>query len=233
MKNEIESATNFLESLNLGEKDIDNLEWKGSDNKKYDLDSDDDEDPIAILASNTKNKKILRRLSINDQIITEDDLKEAEEIVKGVLQLDPVLERIVTNENMDPSKRFLPHKPRFKSASWSEDSLSDDGFKKIRDNSAATPPVHVHGAKLLSLRESIEAEHTHHLKMKELQEKQAAERLAVKAKELVVSSQEEFPASSTQKTDSMSKYRITNPIFDDDNDSEEYSSEDDVNLDYE
>lgn len=226
MQNEIENTSNLLASLNLGASDINRLEWKetGARKQKEVLDSDDDEDPIAILASSNRNQKIVKQpkeYGNDKQLITEEDLKEAQEIVKGLLHLDPVLERVVENENMDPSKRFLPHKPKFKSTSSSASSLSEEGNKKIRDNSAATPPYYHSGAKLLSLRESIEVGHAHNLSLKLLQENQAAERLAMRTKLGL-----EIPTAKSD-VDSMSKYRLANSLIDDFDDDEDYVSEDD------
>lgn len=222
LKNEIESAANLLSSLNLGSNDINNLEWTGSTKttKQQDvLDSDDDEDPLAILTSSNsvnKNKRIVKHSKADEQLITEEDLKEAAEITKSPLHLDPVLEHVCQNENMEQSQRFLPHKPKFKSPSSSTSSLaSENEIKKHRDNSAATPPVH-QGAKQLTLRESIETEHLHRLKMQELQEKQAAERLAMKTKELGSIELQPPQDAATKNPDAnfMSKYRVASSFID-------------------
>lgn len=271
LKNEIDIAANLLSSLNLSTKDINNIEWNQKATDKNDvLDSDDDDNPLAILtSSNTvnSNKRIVRNEEQNEpQLITAQDLKEAQEIVDGTLKFDPVLLNVCKNENFEACHRFLPHKPRSNSSSLSSvieslrenkvcdnsaastlphsdqevlphkpranlssSSSSLDSLKenKIRDNSAATPPVYYQGVKLLPLRESIEAEHKHRKRMKELQDIQAAERLAIKIKELG----SDFMQSSSRSTNTilpeagnMSKYRLAPTIFDDDAEDDEAAS---------
>lgn len=219
LKQEIDDASNLLSTLKIGANDLNNMEWAEKSNglKQRDvLDSDDDEDPLAILASSNTvnhNKIIVKQPEDDIQLITENDIKEAREIASSSLHLDPVLEHVCRNENMEQSKRFLPHKPKYNSSSTLS-LIEIEGKKKVRDNTAATPPVLIQGTKLLTLRESIETEHVYYQKMKELQEKQAAERLAVRVKELG----ENFkPTTIGQpKTDSsfLSKYRLPSSIVD-------------------
>jgi len=198
LKNEIDDAEKLLTDLNLGAKNVSNLEWEGKLRLKQPqdiLDSDDDEDPLAILASsNTVNlNRVIVKTSPDGRkssLVTEEDIKEAEEIVNSTLHFDPVLENICKMEKMEPSHRFLPHKPKFDDRPLTSKADSDEN-KILRDNSAASPPVLMHGAKLLSLRESIEIEHVQRQKMQELQEKQAADRLALKAKEMIISNRQQ------------------------------------------
>lgn len=198
LKNEIDDASKLLSDLNLGARNVSNLEWEGKLRIKEHqdiLDSDDDEDPLAILASsNTVNlNRVIVKTSPDGRkssLVTEEDIKEAEEIVNSTLHFDPVLENICQIENMEPSHRFLPHKPKFDDTPLASKADSDEN-KILRDNSAASPPVQNHGAKLLSLRESIEIEHVQRQKMKEIQEKQAADRLALKAKEMIISNRQQ------------------------------------------
>lgn len=243
MKSEIEIASSLLSALNLGSNNMNNLEWEGTTNggKKADvLDSDDDEDPLAILtSSNSVNKnQIVVKHSHDDgreaQLITEDDIKEALEITNSPLHLDPVLEHICQNEKMEPSHRFLPHKPKYSSLNSSTSSLaSSDEHKKIRDNTAASPPVYTQGTKLLTLRESIETQHAQRLKMKGLQEKQAVERLAMKAKDLSKVGPSPVADVTHKKSDGnfMSKYRLATSLLGDDFDVEENDSLSDENDD--
>lgn len=225
MKTEIQAASDLLSALNMGSNDLNNLEWDGKATESYQedvLDSDDDENPLAILtSSNSVNKnKLIVKNSHDDgrdaKLITEDDIKEALEISIDHLKLDPVLEHICQNEKMEPSHRFLPHKPKFSSLSSSSSSLASlEEHKKKRDNSAATPPFYSQGTKLLTLRESIETQHAQRLIMKGLQEKQAAERLAVKAKE--VSKVGSLSANTQKKPDAnfMNKYRVASSFLED------------------
>lgn len=244
MKNEIEVASSLLSALNLGANDINNLEWEGKTNgcKPQDvLDSDDDEDPLAILTSSNSvsRNQIIVKHSRDDgreaQLITEEDIKEALE-AHSPLHLDPVLEHICQNEKMEPSHRFLPHKPKFSSLNSSSSSLASlDEHKKIRDNSAASPPVYLQGTKLLTLRESIETQHAQRLVLKGLQEKQAVDRLAMRVKEQTITSQPTDSTISQKKPDAsfMSKYRLANSLLDDfeveENDSLSDENDDDEN----
>lgn len=193
--------------MNLGSEDITNLEWEGTRLiKKPSLDSDDDEDsdPLAVLVSTnaiTPNKKIVKHQPAQKPLITENDLKEAEEIKNEHLQLDPVLEHVCQKEKLESEVRFLP----YKNAKHRE--LSEQN--KPRDNTSATPPVIKQTIKMLTLRESIEVENKNRKIFKELSEKHAAERLALKMKELkavgleVTNQPPKSPAAL-----SMTKYRL-------------------------
>jgi len=181
-KTDIDGASDLLNHMNLNSKNISNLEWEGttlsSAQKKSPLDSDDDDDPIAILvSSNTvhKNQKIVK--TDDDEqpsLITPQDIREAAELSKEV-HLDPGATYTCTKENLEPPHRFCPNKPK--------PSTKDSKLPaKQRDNTAATPPSSSHTLKMLTLRESIDVENVHRHKMKELLEKQAAERLEAKIK---------------------------------------------------
>lgn len=240
LKNEIDTASNLLSALNLGSKDIDDIEWKDHAKiKKYnELDSDDDEDPIAILVSSntvTKNQRIVKQSDDDDdnQLITEEDIKEAREVAKNSLHLDPVLEHVCQNEKMEPAYRFLPCRPKPNSLNSSTSSLSSlEGTKKIRDNTAASPPVLNQGTISITLRESMEIENQHRQKLKELHETQASERLAIKVKELgegVLKA----PLSVQKRPDAsfMNKYRVATLIDEDDDEDREEPLSDDGNSD--
>lgn len=234
---EVDEASNLLSSLNIGKNDINNLEWRDhskTNGKQSALDSDDDEDPLAILTSSNsaaQNKRIVKVATDDetDVLITEQDIKEAREIANGELHLDPVLEHVIKHENLEFSKRFLPYKEYTNSLNASH----PDRPKKLRDNSSATPPFSVQGVKMLPLGESIQCEYSHRQKMKELQEKQAVERLASKAKELGVNFKSSPAVASTNANASfMNKYRVTSIIEDDDDgDEDPLSNEEDYDED--
>ena len=218
LKNEIDTAANLLSSLNLGFNDLSNLEWEGKITAKKPeniLDSDDDEDPLAILTSSnsaTHNKVIVKHSKENEAentLITANDIKEAQEISKGHLHLDPVLEQVCQHDNQEPPHRFLFYKPKSNSLNASHTSQGHEDKKKLRENSAASPPVTTHGVIPLSIRESVEIEHLQRLKMKQLHENQATERLAVRKIELEKNGIVYEPnVSKKPETTSMSKYRI-------------------------
>lgn len=222
LKNEIDATSNLLSALNLGSSDVNNLEWnhgKSNSSRNEVLDSDDDEDPLAILTSSNsanKNQRIVKAGEHEVQLITDQDLKEAEEIKSSSLHLDPVLEYVCQHENMEQSQRFLPYKSTKNSSMNSSASSASEQEKKPRDNTAASPPVLNQGTKPLTLRESIEIEHAGRQKMKELKEQQATERLATKARELgtVKFVEPDVPAKKPDAS-FMSKYRLASSLGDD------------------
>jgi hypothetical protein len=190
----------------LESDDITNLEWEGSRViKKAQLDSDDDEDsdPLAVLVSTNSiaaTKIIIKHEAPQTILITEEDLKEAEEIKNEHLLLDPVLEQICQNEKLEQEQRFLPYK-NVKHREHPEST-------KLRDNTSATPPVTKQVTKSLTLRESIEVENVNRKNLKVVSEKHAAERLAVKTKELKAVGLEVTNLPPKQSTLSMTKYRL-------------------------
>lgn len=181
LKNQIDSAAKLLSLLSLSANDMNNFEWKDSSKAKNVLDSDDDEDPVAILASSNsvnQNKRVVRTYREDEtevSLITDEDIKEAEEVANSSPHIDPVLEIVLKNENMDPPNRFLPYKSTEKSHMG---KIATGAVRKLRDNTAASPPVHEQGVKLLSLRDSIQTEFVNRQNMMKVLENQAAERLA-------------------------------------------------------
>lgn len=225
-KDEIEETESLLKNLNLESKDLENMEWEGGKiTKKQPIDSDDDEDtdPLAILvSSNATQKKIIKKENSEKSLITEKDLEEAEEIRS--LKLDPVLEHICDIEKLEHDYRFLPFK--------STKAREKESPVKIRDNSAATPPVIKQGTVLLSLRESIEIENANQKAMKKAMEKHSAERLAARMKAYQEAGIEAPSVSSTSSNPlSMTKYRLppeeTQEMADSDDDSYESALSDD------
>lgn len=231
-KQDINSAAQLLSDLNLGTNEVNNIEWKDSSERREILDSDDDEDPVAILVSSNsvnQNKRILKHSKEDENensLITEEDIKEAQEIMNGPLHLDPVLEIVCKNENMDPPNRFLPYKSTSNSVRYKAAACIE---RRVRDNTAATPPVHNQGVKLLSLRDSIETEYANRQNMKVVLEKQATERLATKAKELATIGAIGTASTGKINPDSsvMTKYRLATSLLDelDAEEAEEFFSE--------
>lgn len=228
-RTEVENASKLLSSLNLGSNNLNNLEWEGtvqSNNGPEILDSDDDEapNPFEILASSNsvhRNKRLIKNSNCPNEkpLITEKDIREAKEIQNGQLHLDPVIESICQMEKLEPEHRFLPYKStELKKKGNTEDQKTKQSPKK-RDITAATPPVIQKGAVALSLRESIAIEFHHQSVMKDLLEKQAAERLEAKMKELKAAGLEiSAPPKIVPLAGSlnMSKYRIQSSATDDD-----------------
>lgn len=222
-RNKVEDASRLLSSLNIGSNNLNNLEWEGTTqtSKKLMLDSDDDEgesNPFEILlaANISQNKKIIKhKIESNDiQLITEQDIREAKEIENEHPHFDPAADKICRNEILEPSQRFLPYK-----------STEKKGGKiikhiyKIREITAATPPILEKGVVMLSLRESIEAEFLQQKLTKELIEKHTTERLEAKTMELkkaglkISQPSQIIPRISAP---GMTKYRLPASIEDDD-----------------
>lgn len=225
-RTDIEYASKLLSKLNIGSSNLNNLEWEGSihTKKQQQLDSDDEEqDPLEILASSNstfKNQKIVKKSNDPNEkpLITEEDIKEAKEILNGELHLDPVDEKICEREKLDSDHRFLPYKStEFKKKQDSDKVEKEKKEPKIRDVTAATPPVITKGTVALTLKESLDIEHHHQTVMKQLLEKQAVERLEAKMKEMkalgldTTALSESMPKS---KNLSMKKYRLPDPVFD-------------------
>lgn len=214
-KSKIDSTSKLLEKMNLSSKNVDKIEWKDDDspqNYKDPIDSDDDEDPMAILATSnttTGNQKIVKNELEDKPLVTDEDVEEANNIF-----FDPIVEQVCENEKLEPSFRFHPNKPK-------SNSNKVDSPLKERENTSATPPVCKKTTQQISLRESFELEHIHQQKLKELKEKQAAERLFLKQKE---------GFSIVQPTDLdssiMKKYRDVSNLIDDDEDDDNDSGED-------
>ena len=206
-KQEFEDNAKILKNLNLEPKDVENLEWEGAlVTKKPQLDSDDDEDPdpIAILASTNSvrsSRKIVKRQKTPKSLITENDLLEVQNEINK-LNLDPILENVCQREKLESDFRFLPHK----NAKIRESSEQT----KSRDVTAAAPPVIKKGVQMLSLRESIEVESSNRAILKEVTEKHAAERLAMREKNLREFGMEPTKTSPQKSSNplSMTKYRL-------------------------
>lgn len=238
-QNAVENASKLFEKLNISSQDVIEMEWNQKNQKKTSsrseepLDSDD-EDPLEILASSnttTGNKKIVRILKDEeDSLITAEDLKEVES-----LHLEPVLEQMCANENMEPSHRFLPNKPNPSKVKSSNSSLnSQDGLPKHRENTAATPPICGKSVKQLTLRESIELEHAHLVRMQEIHKLQASERLAAKSKENTTETVNFTPDLLNIKSlesSIMTKYRdVANIVGGEHSDESDDSGEDDIEF---
>jgi hypothetical protein len=205
--------------------------------KEDPLDSDDEErNPFEILTSSnsaTHNQKIVKE-SKEIKLITEQDIEEAKEIASNTLHMNAVDEYLCRKENLEPEYRFLPYKSTEINKKKSSESVAlQNKTPKIRDNTAATPPVLEKGTVILSLRESIEVEFHQQLIMKDLLEKQAAERLAIKMKELKMAGLEMSapPKIVPRASSSMTKYRLPPSEIDDDADDDGDLSHDSLSDD--
>ncbi|XP_076245442.1 RNA polymerase II subunit M [Calliopsis andreniformis] len=195
-KNEVEKAANLLSRLNLaseGKAAMNELEWTGkysetkSTVKVVELDSDDEEDPLKILAQPTGSgihKKKIIHLPPEESLIKAEDLAEIESFkeeeptdVEHVKYIVDKVEKSTDEEN----KKREPFKP-YKTTKSNVHDPEKEKYRKQHKNwevTAATPPLIVHGAvKVINLNESLKLQKEQAEKLQEIQAKHAAERLA-------------------------------------------------------
>ncbi|CAL7946055.1 unnamed protein product [Xylocopa violacea] len=191
-RNEVEKAANLLSRLNLaseGKAAMNELEWTGKYNevktttKIVQLDSDDEEDPLKILAQPTGSgvhKKKVIHLQPEESLIKPEDLVEIESF-----KTEPVehITYIVNKIEKPPEERNK--KEPFKPYKTTKSNVHDPEKEKQRKQNkhweitAATPPLIVHGAvKTINLNESLKLQIEQAEKLQEIQAKHAAERLA-------------------------------------------------------
>lgn len=192
-RNEVEDAANLLSRLNLaseGKAAMNELEWTGEYNetkntvKVVELDSDDEEDPLKILAQPTGSgvhKKKVIHLPPEESLIKPEDLAEIESFKA---QPDEHVSYIVSKiekppeENTSKKGSFKPYKTT-KSNVHDPEKEKQRKYNKHWEVTAATPPLIVHGAvKVINLNESLKLQKEQAEKLQEIQSKHAAERLA-------------------------------------------------------
>ncbi|CAK9806248.1 DNA-directed RNA polymerase II subunit GRINL1A [Anthophora quadrimaculata] len=191
-KNEIENAANLLSRLNLaseGKAAMNELEWTGKYNEsenavKVELDSDDEEDPLKILAqptgSGVHKKKVIHLLP-EESLIRPEDLAEIE---SSEAQSTEYITYIVNKIEKLPEEETKTREP-FKPYKTTKSNVHDPEREKQRKQNkhwevtAATPPLIVHGAtKVINLNESLKLQKEQAENFQEIQAKHAAERLA-------------------------------------------------------
>ncbi|XP_032668886.1 DNA-directed RNA polymerase II subunit GRINL1A [Odontomachus brunneus] len=196
-RNEIEKAANLLSRLNIaseGKAAMSKLEWTGKYNsndknngdttKIVELDSDEEEDPLKILAQPTgtgvHKKKIVHVLT-EESLIKPEDLVEIKSFKRNSSDVEHVkyiidkVEKVQeTNKNKEP---FRPYKT---TKSNVHDPMKEKQRKQHKnwEVTAATPPLIVHGAaKLVDLKESLRLQKEQREKLQIIQTKHAVERL--------------------------------------------------------
>ncbi|KAG4065191.1 hypothetical protein HA402_007588 [Bradysia odoriphaga] len=199
-RDEIDVTSDMFSDLNIatiGAPKLTNMEWNGKFNPNHveatlDSDDDDETDPIALLAQSRLDKKKVKVLQPEPQLITSADLEEIKSFSRHVHVADSV--NSSNNSDLDPHAlhmceveshkqnrpKFLPHKT----------TISDChsvAFEKNRrqgkhwEITAATPPmIRNSEAQVLSLQDSIAIQRQQNDNMKEVERKHAEERLAVK-----------------------------------------------------
>ncbi|KAK9308148.1 hypothetical protein QLX08_001653 [Tetragonisca angustula] len=191
-KNEVEKAANLLSKLNLaseGKAAMNELEWTGKYTeirdtvKVVELDTDDEEDPLKILAQPTgygvHRKKIIH-LPPEENLIKSEDLAEIESFeIKASDHIAYIVNKVENSPEIKIEKKEL-----FKPYKTTKTNVHDPEKEKQRKQNknwevtAATPPLIVHGAaKVINLNESLQLQKEQADKFHKIQAKHAAERL--------------------------------------------------------
>ncbi|EFN72944.1 hypothetical protein EAG_11236 [Camponotus floridanus] len=195
-RNEVETAANLLSQLNIasiGKAAMTKLEWTGKYNDKNDenttkvveLDSDDEEDPLKILAQPTGtgvHKKKIIHIIPEESLIKPEDIVEIESFkTDNCLDVEHVKYIIDKVEKaQETNKKKEPFKPYKTTKSNVHDPIKEKQRKlpKNWEVTAATPPLIIHDAtKVLSINESLRLQTEQTKKLQEIQTKHAIERL--------------------------------------------------------
>ncbi|XP_011494132.1 PREDICTED: uncharacterized protein LOC105359277 [Ceratosolen solmsi marchali] len=196
-RNKVEDAAKLLSRLNIateGKAAMDELEWTGKytekpiryEQKIVELDSDDEDDALKILAqptgSGTHKKKIIH-IGPEENLIKPEDLEDIDSF-KTLNSLKSehvnfILNKVECSDHENKKEPFKPYKT-------TKTNVHDPDKEKQRENkkkahweiTAATPPLIVHGAiKTLNLNESLMLQKEQALKLQNIQAKNAVERL--------------------------------------------------------
>lgn len=200
-RSEVEKAANLLSRLNIaseGKAAMSKLEWtgkyNGNDNnndgttKIVELDSDEEDNPLRILAQPTGtgvHKKKVVHMVIEDSLIKTEDLVEIESFKKNPSDEEYVkyiIDKVEKTQKHNKSKE--PFRPYKTTKSNVHDPMKEKQRKQHKnwEATAATPPLIVHGAaKLLNLKESLKLQKEQTEKLQAIQAKHAVERLANQA----------------------------------------------------
>ncbi|XP_078042189.1 RNA polymerase II subunit M isoform X2 [Augochlora pura] len=195
-KNEVEKAASLLSRLNLaseGKAAMNELEWTGRYNETKDtvkiveLDSDDEEDPLKILAQPTGSgvhKKKIIQLPPEESLIKPEDLADIESFKQEKFHEAEHI-KFILNKVENPSEEKYRKKESFKPYKTTKSNVHDPEKEKQRKTNknwevtAATPPLIVHGAvKVINLNESLSLQKEYEEKLQKIQTKHAAEKLA-------------------------------------------------------
>lgn len=194
-RNEMDQAAAIFSDLNIAEKGlktVTQMEWNGGKMNASDelagIDSDDDAedertvDPLKVIAQSRAQTKIVKVERPEPSLVTAADLEEIKSFAPAlephalyVCEKDKIVDE---NSNV----KFLPHKTsRSDVHSVAKEKSRVHG--KHWEVTAATPPtMRNNEAKVLTLKESIEIERKYKDELKQLQEKNALERLELRKK---------------------------------------------------
>ncbi len=173
------------------------MEWNGKFNPNHvdtvlDSDDDDENDPIALLAQSRLDKKKVKVLQPEPQLITSADLEEIKSFSRGL----PVADSVDSSNNSDlephalhmceveshkqNKPKFLPHKTT-RSDCHSLEKEKGRRHGKHWEITAATPPMIRNAeAQVLSLQESIAIQRQQNESLKDIERKHAEERMTAK-----------------------------------------------------
>lgn len=200
-KDEVDVTTELFSDLNIATKgapQLTNMEWNGKFDPNHidavaDSDDDDVQDPIALLAQSRLDKKKVKILRPERQLITSADLDEIKSFSDGL----PVADSVDSSNNSDlephalhmceveshkkNKPKFLPHKTT-KSDCHSLEKEKGRRQGKHWEITAATPPIIRNAeAQVLSLQESIAIQRQQNENFKDIERKHAEERMAAKS----------------------------------------------------
>ncbi|XP_076177742.1 RNA polymerase II subunit M isoform X1 [Ptiloglossa arizonensis] len=224
-KNELENAANLLSRLNLaseGKDAMNELEWTGKYSeikdtiKVVELDSDDEEDPLKILAQPTGSgihKKKIIHLLPERSLINSEDLAEIESFEVESTEKEHIQYLVNKVEKFpeDKNQRKEPFKP-YKTTKSNIHNPEKEKQRKQNKNwevTAATPPLIVHSAaKIINLNESLKLQKEHAKKLQEIQTKHAAEKLVEQLGLYNVYLQDEKDSSSSSTSEDEEKNEV-------------------------
>ncbi|XP_050448596.1 DNA-directed RNA polymerase II subunit GRINL1A [Cataglyphis hispanica] len=194
-RNEVETAANLLSRLNIasvGKVAMTKLEWTGkydenneNTTKIVELDSDDEEDPLKILAQPTGSgihKKKIIHVTHEESLIKPEDIAEVESFktdnCSDVEHVKYIIDKV--EKAQETNKKKEPFKPYKTTKNNVHDPMKEKQRKlpKNWEVTAATPPLIIHGpTKVLSIDESLKLQKEQTKKLQEIQAKHAIERL--------------------------------------------------------
>lgn len=200
-RDEIHVTSELFSDLNIATKGapkLTNMEWSGKFNPNHvdttlDSDDDDETDPIALLAQSRLDKKKVKVLPPEPQLITSADLEEIKSFSHDAVAADSA--NSSNNSDLEPHAlhvceveshkqnraKFLPHKTT-KSDCHNLEFEKNRRLGKHWEVTAATPPIIRNSeAQVLSLQESIAIQRQQNENLKEVERKHAEERLAAKS----------------------------------------------------
>ncbi|XP_069697850.1 DNA-directed RNA polymerase II subunit GRINL1A [Periplaneta americana] len=192
-RDEIGKTCRLLSGLEIGKPSFsDEIEWTGKysgtgTNNKAALDSDDESDdernPLKILATQSGIGTYEKQCKVEEpekSLITQEDLKDIEAIASdGVAKpKDDVYIKHLCDKIEKPREKKREQFKPFRNTK-TENTQHKKPLGPHWEVTAATPPLPVHGdVKLISLQESLQLQKEQAAKLKDVQAKHAAERLA-------------------------------------------------------